>query len=60
VELQTRSIKTVKIKTTEHRKNAMERERKHEGLILEIESDGKLVGTISNSACFTVPHVHDL
>jgi len=58
VELQTRSIKTVKIKTTVHRKNAIGRESKNEGFILEIESDGRLVGTISNSACFTVSHVH--
>ena len=36
----------------------MRRESKNEGFILEIESDGKLVGTISNSVCFTVEHVH--
>jgi hypothetical protein len=58
VELQTRSIKTVKIKTTVHRKSVMGRERENEGFILEIESDGRLVGTTSNSACFTVSYVH--
>jgi hypothetical protein len=54
VELQTRSIKTVKIKNTVRRKNAMGRESKNEGFILEIESDGRLVETIYILACFTV------
>jgi hypothetical protein len=36
----------------------MGRESKNEGFTLEIVSDGRLVGTISNSACFTVSHVH--
>lgn len=36
----------------------MGRESKNEGFILEIESDGRLVETISNSACFIVSHFH--
>jgi len=36
----------------------MGRESKNGKFILEIESDGRLVGTISNSACFAVSPVH--
>jgi len=36
----------------------MGRESKKEKFILEIGSDGRLVGTISNSVCFAVSHVH--
>jgi hypothetical protein len=68
VELQTRSIKSYKpgqlkqskLKPQYTEKNAVGRESKNEQFILEIESDGRLVGTISNSACFTVSHVHSM
>ena len=36
----------------------MGRESKNERVILEIESDGRLVETIYISACFTVSHAH--
>jgi hypothetical protein len=58
VELQTRSIKRVKVKTTAHRKNAMGRESKNEEFILEIDSEGRLAGTIFNSACFKIGRAH--
>jgi hypothetical protein len=36
----------------------MRKECKNEGFILEIDSDGRLTGTVSNSARFTVSHIH--